>query len=267
MSAEPTHVPPVEAGGRRIRRHDEGDVVTLTFCRPEAANAIDQLFAEEFAAVAADLAERDDPAVVVLRAEGRVFCAGGDVAAIMGADDPRGYIARLTATLHQGAVVLRDADSIVVAAVAGAAAGAGFGLVLGADLAVASSKASFRSAFAAVGLSPDTGTSYWLPRIVGPRRAADLLLRDRALDAETARDWGILAEVWDAAEFDERATALAVGLAQGPLRALSRSRRLLRDSPSHGFAEHLVAEARSITALIDDAEAQSRIRAFLDRSR
>src|SRR5215204_5744212 len=202
----------------------DGRTVWLTLNRPGVGNAIDQGLAEALRDAVRRIRAAPEPRIVVLQAAGNLFCAGGDVAAITGAADPLEYITTLATTVHGAIEDLRASDAVVIAAVHGPAAGGGLGLVLNADFVIASTDARFLSAYASVGLSPDCGVSYMLPAIVGPRRAMELTLTGRVLDAYEAREWGIVTEVTGADDFDARVQDLAHTLARGPALAQARTR-------------------------------------------
>jgi 2-(1,2-epoxy-1,2-dihydrophenyl)acetyl-CoA isomerase len=247
----------------------DGPVVTLTLDRPDAGNAINLELAVALRDAARGAIADPGCAVLVIAASGRVFCAGGDLASIAGAADVPGHLRELALTLHEAMALLRESRLVVVAAVAGAAAGAGFALVLNADLVVAGEGARFLAAYSAVGLTPDTGLSYLLPRVVGARRATELTLLGRTLDAPTARDWGVVNEVVANSAVTQRAAELARAVADGPRPAVAETKRLLREGGTDsgaGFRGHLDEEARVIveTAMSDDA--RQRIRAFIDRA-
>jgi 2-(1,2-epoxy-1,2-dihydrophenyl)acetyl-CoA isomerase len=247
----------------------DGPVVTLTLNRPDAGNAINLELAAALGDAARDAIADPGCAALVIAASGRVFCAGGDLAGITAAADPRGHLGELALTLHAAMALLRESRLVVVAAVTGAAAGAGFALALNADLVVAGESARFLAAYAAVGLTPDTGMSYLLPRVVGARRATELALLGRTLDARTAREWGIVNEVVADSAAGGRAGELARTVANGPRPAVAETKRLLREGatgPGGDFRRQLDEEARVIveTAMSDDA--RQRIQAFLARA-
>ncbi|KRA24659.1 hypothetical protein ASD65_09730 [Microbacterium sp. Root61] len=245
-----------------VRR--EGRIVWLTLNRPESGNALDQPMAEALVDAARGIRASDEPCVVVIRATGRLFCAGGDVAAIAAAPDQGAYISTLAATVHDALLELRAADAVVVAAVQGAAAGGGLGVVLNADLVVASSGARFLSAYAAVGLSPDCGVSWLLPAIVGPRRAMELTLTARVLDASEAQEWGIVTAVTAEDDLDEHVQALAESLAAGSIAARTDTRNLI-NRPRQDYREHLSGEVDGLARRIRTDETRQRIAAFAAR--
>src|SRR5690606_20642767 len=142
--------------------------------------------------------------------------------------------------------ILSRSHLIVVAAVQGTCAGGGFSLVLNADLVVATEKAKFLAAYTAIGLSPDTGMSYLLPRVVGPRRAAEMFYLGKVVDGTTALGWGIVNELVEEDELAARAARIARAIAARPAPALRQTKRLLRAGDSRAYTEHLADEADSI---------------------
>jgi 2-(1,2-epoxy-1,2-dihydrophenyl)acetyl-CoA isomerase len=252
---------------RALLTAKDGPVVTLTLDRPDAGNAINLELAIALRDAARDAIADPGCAALVLAASGRVFCAGGDLASIAGAPDVRGHLRELALTLHEAMALLRESRLVVVAAVAGAAAGAGFALALNADLVVAGESARFIAAYSAVGLTPDTGLSYLLPRVVGAHRASELALLGRTLDAQTAREWGIVNEVVADSTVRDRAAELARTVANGPVPAVAETKRLLREGGTDSgadFRSQLDEEARVIVETVASDDARRRIRAFLD---
>jgi 2-(1,2-epoxy-1,2-dihydrophenyl)acetyl-CoA isomerase len=247
----------------------DGPVVTLTIDRPDVGNAIDLDLAAALRDAARDAIADPGCVALVIAASGRVFCAGGDLASIAGAADVRGHLREVALTLHEAMALLRESRLVVIAAVAGAAAGAGFALALNADLVVAGGSARFVVAYSAVGLTPDTGLSYLLPRVVGAHRATELALLGRSLDARTAMEWGIVNEVVADSAVRQRAVELARTVADGPRPAVAETMRLLREGGTGSgadFRRQLDAEARVIVETVMSDDARQGIRAFLDRA-
>lgn len=238
-------------------------VATIRLARPDAGNALDLPGALALRDAVGELARRLDTIhVVVLRADGRLFCAGGDVRAMAAAEDRPAFVAQLAGVLHEALAGLRDLPVPVVAVVQGAAAGAGVGLVLAADVVLAADHATFVAAYPSVGLSPDCGVSALLPAVVGARRAALFLLTGTPVDAPTALDWGLVTEVCPAETLDARAGEVVAGIAALPRRAVGEAARLLRRSGERSYADHLADEAATITRLSGTAEASALLGAF-----
>jgi len=239
-------------------------IAFLTLTRPEAANTLNLQCGREFLAAAFAI-EAAAVRAVVLTGAGKNFCFGGDLKGMMASgSDVRAYLSELTTHLHAGMTLLARLDAPVIAAVNGTAAGAGLGLVLAADLAVAARSAKFVPAYTAVGLTPDAACTFLLPRAVGYKRAMELFLTNRALDAEQALDWGLVNEVVEDDQLAATAAALAARLAAGPVGAFGAVKRLLAESEP-GLETQLARESRSIAARGATAEGRAGIAAFLEK--
>lgn len=233
--------------------------------RPDVANTIDLPFAHAFADAMTAVADDAEVRAVLLTGRGPMFCAGGDLGAMDAAPDPAEFLRELADALHVGVRRLDALEKPVVAGVQGAAAGAGLSLVLGADLVVAARSASFVTAYTSVGLTPDGGQSWLLPRVVGLQRALELTLTPRRLTAEEAQQWGVVTRVVEDAAVQAEARSLAERIVSGPAGAMGQARRLLRGSFETSFGDHLDVEARTIAAAAATDEAQGLIARFLRR--
>jgi 2-(1,2-epoxy-1,2-dihydrophenyl)acetyl-CoA isomerase len=246
-------------------RLDVTDAVAMVeLNRPEAANALDLPLAERLTEVVEQLAAPQVRAVLLTGA-GKRFCAGGDVRSFLASDDPPAYVEQLASVADRALERLAGLDKPVVAAVHGAVAGAGLAVMLSCDLVVAASGTRFVTAYAGIGLTPDCGVSWLLPRAVGQQRALELLLTPRVLTAEEARDWGLVTEVVDDSAVIDRGRELAVSLAAGPASAFGQARRLVRSSYAASRAETGADEARTIAAAVRTDDAQRLITAFTSR--
>lgn len=226
-----------------------GAIARWTLNRPAAGNALDLELARALRDSAADLSDDDRCAVVVIEAAGALFCGGGDLAAMSTAASPSEYVRELAGTVHEALLTLAHSGKVVVGAVEGVAAGGGFGLVLNCDYVVASEGASFVSAYSKVALSPDCGSSYLLPRIVGAKRATEFVLAGRALDAGTAREWGVVNAVEQADQVEATALRVAERIARMPAAARAASKSLLAATWLPGYREHLDLERDTISQL------------------
>lgn len=218
--------------GARVRVEQAAAGVTqLVLCRPEALNTIDEQFIDEFHR-AVDQAQGDgDCRVIHLVSTGPSFCAGFDMNAYDGDPGARGGPDALLTDMERLAALpvrLRRADQIVVASVRGAAVGGGFGIALGADIVFAGESAFFQLPQVGIGLlAGEMGMSYLLPRVLGVSRAANLMLRGRRMDAQSALAAGLAAEVHPDPIVDEVAMKAAIQLARRPVHALGGTKRLL----------------------------------------
>ncbi|MCU1513601.1 MAG: enoyl-CoA hydratase [Microbacteriaceae bacterium] len=245
----------------------EGAIAWITLNRPDSANAINAEMVDALREIALDLVADDGCSVVVFQAAGRLFCGGGDVAAVHGAADPAGYLAHLALTLHDAVEAFHNSNIVVVAAVQGTAAVGGFSLVLNADLVIASEKAKFVAAYTGIGFSPDTGMSYLLPRVIGPRRANEMFYLGKVVDAATALDWGIANEVVAEDALVGRVAEIAAALAAGPTPALAQTKRLMREGSERGYHEHLADEAKTIVEMMKTPESQQLLGAFANKGK
>lgn len=242
----------------------EDSVGWITLNRPDAANAFDLPTGLAFAE-AVDRCAEDDVRVIAIVAAGKRFCAGGDVKSFLASEDPPAYLQELASTLELALRKLSELPKPVIAAVHGAVAGAGLAFPLVADVVVAARSTRFTMAYSSIGLTPDAGVSYLLPRFVGPRRAFELALLGRVLSAEEASDWGLVTEVVDDAAIRERIEELAAVLAAGPASALGQARRLIRSSYEATRQASAEDEAATIAAAVGTQEARRLIGKFIDR--
>jgi len=241
-----------------------GGVATVTLNRPDAANGIDLPTGQALMRAAIDCDE--DPAVraVVLTGAGKMFCAGGDLKSFAAFGDALpGKLKELTTNLHAASSRFARMDAPLVCAVNGTAAGAGFSLAISGDLVLLAESAKLTMAYTGVGLSPDGSSSWFLPRLVGLRRAQELMLTNRRLTSAEALEWGLVNEVVPDAELLDKAQALASQLASGATRAFGVVKQLLATSLQEGLETQLELESRGIAAMAASADGREGIEAFL----
>lgn len=244
----------------------QAGLAILTLCGPDGSNAIDHRMAAELREAINAIRSDSSVRAVLIRSEGRAFCVGGDLKSFARAGlNAPGYVRGVVDDLHAALVGLAGAPAPVVAAVRGAAAGAGLGVALAADIVIASDDAKFATAYLAAGVTPDAGTSWILPQLVGLRRSLDLMLRPRVLSAKEALALGLISETCADEDLDVRATSVASELAVGPTAAYVATRRLLRQAVQTGFAEHLAEEAESVVNSFAGPDGQEGARAFLEK--
>jgi len=246
----------------RIVRHPDG-VVEVRLDDPGRGNALDLRTAQALRDTTAEVAA-DPGGAVLLRAAGGSFCVGGDLRAFAGRGTETGaYVHAVATAAHAAIQALHDLPVPVVTAVRGAAAGGGIGLALVGDIVLAARSARFRLAYTAIGLTPDCGASWFLPRLAGPRPAADLILTNRVLTGDDAERLGLVSRSVDDEELDDAAHRTAAGLAAGAGHALRAAKGLLRVGAGEELRRHLAEEARLIALLADGQEAQDRMASFL----
>lgn len=246
----------------------DGAVARITLNRPDAANGLNGVLGRELAAAAARCAHDPSVRAVVLTGTGRFFSAGGDLRAMTAHEGPTGaFVKSIADDLHRAVSTLARMDAPVVVAVNGVAAGAGFSLAVSGDLVLAAASASFTMAYTRAGLSPDGGATYLLPRLVGLRRAQELILTNRTLSAAEACEWGLVTRVVADEELPDAAAELAGQLAAGPLGSHGVVKRLLLESYANGPEVQMEIEGRAIGARADSPDGQEGIRAFLEKRR
>jgi 2-(1,2-epoxy-1,2-dihydrophenyl)acetyl-CoA isomerase len=276
---------PAEQASIRLAR--EGAIGFITLHRPERLNALDVITARDLYRAAQQYADDETIRVIVLQGPGKVFCSGADlkyIRATSGAEGngagssasaqtkPRSGYGRLfeqiVGDIHRTICEFRRAAKPVIAAVDGAAAAGGLGLALSADLVVASTRSTFEYAYFKTALTGAEGTTFFLPKLVGLRRALELALLNRRLTATQAYELGLISVVYETEKFEEQVTALARQLAEGPTQSYAETKRLMTDAiGAERLAEHLRHELDALTRAADGADfAEGLIAFFAKRS-
>jgi len=214
-------------------------VATITIARPEKLNALSGQTVDELR-TAVEQAPKEGARCLLLTGEGRGFSSGADLASGGGLPDDAG--AALDKHFNPLIDALFALPIPIVAAVNGAAAGAGCSLALAADIVIAARSAYFLQAFVNIGLIPDAGATWLLPRLAGRARAMEMMMLGERIPAEQARDWGLIARVVEDEHLASEAVLLATRLAQGPTVALGLIRKLARDAEQLPLTDALAAE-------------------------
>jgi 2-(1,2-epoxy-1,2-dihydrophenyl)acetyl-CoA isomerase len=219
-------------------------VAVLTLNHPEVMNAASLTLVQGAAQALSYVEEKDSGfRALVITGEGRGFCSGANLSERGGATTGVGHA--LETVYHPFLRRLRDCRMPIITAVNGAAAGVGMSLALMGDIVIAGRSAYFLQAFARIGLVPDGGSTWLLPRLVGLARAKELSLLAERLPAETALQWGLINRVVDDSALRDEALKLASKLANGPTVALATARKLYWESPLNTYEEQLDLERRS----------------------
>lgn len=249
-----------------VNRSRDGHVLTLTLNRPDALNAFDIALREELREALEDAADDDDVRCVVLTGAGDAFSAGGDVtqmsdrlsAGVTAAE----YEAHVDETAHETLRTLYRLPVPTVAKVNGIAVGMGLSVALACDLVYASEDAKFGAGFRNVGLGPDTGLSYLLPRRVGPQVTLELLYTGEPIDAATAGECDLVNRVLPPEELGDAVDDLARQIGDGPTQALVGAKDLVLDNLDRGFEEALDAEAAQQALLYTTDDHREGVQAF-----
>lgn len=247
----------------RYELRDEVAIVTLA--RPERFNAIDAALSS---ALVADLSRAEgEGRAVVLTGEGKAFCSGADLSGFVDEYDDGGpdLAKHLDEEFHPMVQAIADCRLPLVAAVNGVAAGAGLGLALGCDIRVMAESAFLTSAFTAIGLAPDSGTTWLLPHHVGTSVALEMALTNRRMQADEALQRGLCVEVVPDEEVVDKAVGYAERLAAMATDALITTRRLIRGSSTLSFSDGLEAEKLEQGRLGRTPEHREGVMAFLEK--
>jgi 2-(1,2-epoxy-1,2-dihydrophenyl)acetyl-CoA isomerase len=241
-------------------------IATITFNSPQNFNALDDAMLADLMVAVRAVEARDDIRVIVFRGAGKAFCAGGDIARFAAAGETVHDIINSYGPGIQHAVHwMRHTPAIVVAVVQGAVAGGGLGLMLAADVVIASEDATLAIAYARLGTSPDAGTSYFLARTLGYRKALELYLMSERLDGKAAKALGLVNFTAPAASLDAEADALIRRLASGPAVAYASAKRLFRQAADTGLHQHLDDEIRLFSDNTRHPDFAEGVRAFMEK--
>jgi 2-(1,2-epoxy-1,2-dihydrophenyl)acetyl-CoA isomerase len=238
-------------------------VAWLTLNRPEAGNAVDIPMAQALVAASIRCQTDDTIRCVVLTGAGRLFCAGGDVSLFASAGDQvSSLLSELADTLHLALAHFARMAKPLLVLVNGPAAGAGLSLAIAGDIVLCARSAHFTAAYGSLGLTPDGGMTWTLPRLVGLRKAQEILLTNRRVKAEEAGHIGMVTRVVDDDQLIEAGRETAARLASSPVAAIGATRGLLQESFSSSFESQLEREARAISAAGASVECREGLAAY-----
>jgi len=248
-----------------IRYELDAGVLTITLNRPEVLNSLNDTMAAELIAAWKQAARDDQVRAVIVTGAGRAFCAGQDLKAISDEAGSRAIGDHLRKTWNPIVARIRQLEKPVIAAVNGAAAGAGCSLALACDLRIAGESARFIQIFSRVGLIPDSGSTFLLPRLVGMARTFEMAFTAEPVDAATAERWGLINRVVPDDRLLDEARALAARLAKGPTRAYGLTKRAVNRALTLDFEGALEYEAYLQDVAGRTADHQEGVRAFLEK--
>jgi len=243
----------------------DGGVLRLVLNRPDSLNALNLTLKRELAEAIVFAASDERVRVIVLTGAGRAFCSGGDISEMDGARKPveaRNRMRQLLTSVH---LPLTKLEKPVIAAINGHAFGAGLSLALAADIVLVADGAKLCFAFAKVGLVPDSGALFHLPRLIGLSRAKELVFTARVITASEAVELGLANRCVPAEELDAVVGALAAELAEGPTVALGLTKTLLNQSPSMRFEDMIELESYAVSIVTSTADHAEGIAAFLEK--
>ncbi len=248
----------------------QGPVARVRMNRPEALNALNRSMTDGLLAAFSEIAAQDGVRAIILDGAGDAFMAGGDLKWFgeitrMPDDERRRTVTEFFPSAHGVIEAITDLPLPVIAGVHGACAGYGLSLMLACDLAVAAEGTRFTTAYSLIGTSPDGGATHALPRLVGRKKAFELMAFADRFDAEAARDMGLINRIVAPDGLEDACKALAERLAGGPRKALARTKALLNAGPQISLGNQLDAEQAAFIACAMEADFDEGIAAFLEK--
>ncbi|HXF95472.1 MAG TPA: enoyl-CoA hydratase-related protein [Gemmatimonadales bacterium] len=266
-----------------IRITRDGAVGIITIARRERFNAMDVVTAQQFRKAGLQMARADDVRAVVIRGEGGVFCSGADLKYIRekgdrtefgylqpdGVAPEQGYgesFKQILEYLHSAISEIKRAPKPFIAAVDGVAAAGGFGIAMACDLVYASERASFEWAYPKTGLTGAESSTFFLPRLLGLRKALELVLLNPRLDAAEAKRLGLVTEVFPTESFEERVLEVARRLAAGPTRAYAVAKQLIHQAAGVDQLDyHLDQELEQLARIAETPDFAEGLAAFFGK--
>ena len=244
----------------RVSRDD--GVAELAIRSETAMNSLNDGMTAELFELVTDLGEDDSVRCLVLRGSDGVFCAGGNVSSFEEDDAAAATLRRGASFLHDVVVQLQQVETPLVTGIDGPAVGAGFSLALLGDISIMHEDAYLQYGYSRIGLTGDGSSTYYLPRIVGLQEAKRIALLNEKLDAEAAAERGLVTEAAAAGDFEDRLSAVAAQLADGPTKALGRIARLFEDSSARQLPDQLAAETEAMARTSNTADYTEGVSAF-----
>jgi len=251
---------------QRVEVSLEQGIGEILFNDPNNLNVFDDKSCEAFAEAATWLSLQLNVRVVLLKAKGRAFSVGGNILAFKAAGEASDHLLKIMTThFHTAVACLAHMDAPVISVVNGICGGAGASLVCASDMVIASEHTKITFAYTALAISPDGGATYYLPRIVGERKAYELLTQNPTLTAHEAEKIGLVNRVVSAEDLEEQALKLAKNIALGPTKAFGAVKQLLLKSYTQSLESQLVDEGKSIAELSITKDGKEGISAFLEK--
>jgi 2-(1,2-epoxy-1,2-dihydrophenyl)acetyl-CoA isomerase len=246
---------------------EDSGITTITLNRPEKLNALAGHMRRDLAEALEAAGSERSVHVVVITGAGRAFCAGGDVRAMADLIDEKDAdeFSRLLGSARRVITAIRQMTKPVIASIGGPASGAGFNLALACDLRIASSDATFSQSFVKVGLHPDWGGTYFLPRLVTPNKACELFFLGETIDAKEAQRLGIINFVVEPAELEAETRRLAERLRAAPAVSVGAAKQAVYMSQAADMETMLRYETEAQLRCFESDDAREGVRAFLDK--
>ncbi len=250
---------------KTVKLEKKGKIAWLTLNRPERLNAMNVELAMDIYNAVYDIENSEDIRVLVIKGEGKAFCAGGDLSSFMESSDLKKTITDILTYLNSAVFSIRRMDKVVITAVHGFAAGAGFALAVCSDLTIAAKGTKFNLAYAKIGASPDMGSSLFLTRTVGFKRASYYMLTGDFIEAEQALEWGLVNFVVDEKDLIPEASRLAERMASLAPLAVKQDKYLINREIFWDMETILEEEKIGISYLATTEDMKEGIKAFFEK--
>lgn len=242
----------------------DGPRVTIRLNRPEVLNAFNIPMAEQVLVALQNCKNYSGVRIVLLSGVGRAFCAGGDIKLIQQHNDPAAFYEQISQFVHDAILIIREMPQVVVAVVPGPVSGVAFGLCCSCDLRIASDKATFNAGTTRIGLAPNGGLTYFLPRLIGRGRAERLLMTGDKIDAQQALDWGLIDRMVAHESLEAEAMRWCHELEARPPAVHAKIKQLYWQM-DQDLATHLDRERRAIAATAGTEDFREGTSAFLEK--
>jgi len=240
-------------------------VAQITLNRPKAFNSFNREMALAFQEALKEAEKSKEVRAIFLTGNGKAYCAGQDLKEVLDEDKNPGFEKILEEGYNPIIKLIRNIKKPFVAAVNGVAAGAGANIALACDIVVASEHAAFIQAFSKIGLIPDSGGTFFLPRLIGFQKASALMMLGEKVDAKEAEQIGMIYKVFSAEEFEEQSTALAEQLAKMPTKALGQTKELLNQSYDNNLDQQLDLEGKHQIEAAQSKDYNEGVNAFVEK--
>lgn len=241
------------------------NVAFLTLNRPEVFNSFNREMALRLQSELDHCAENNEVRAIVISGNGKAFCAGQDLKEVTTPELNPGFKAILDEHYNPIIQKIRSITKPVIGAVNGVAAGAGANIALACDIVVASERASFIQAFSKIGLVPDSGGTFFLPRLIGFQKASALMMLGDKVSAEEAENLGMIYKVFNTEDFKDEVTVLAEKMAKMPTKALGMTKQLLNESMTNSLEEQLALESKLQIEAAQSNDYNEGVSAFVEK--
>jgi len=244
---------------------ESNNLAIVFFNRPNQFNAFNIKLIDELILAFNSISGDNRIRCLILTGRGKAFCAGGDVIEFRNAEKPDEFMSNLVGRLHTGLKILKNMGIVSIAAINGACFGAGLGYASACDFRICSENATFGCAFTKIGLSPDSSSTWHLPKLVGLSLANEMLFLNRVLNAGEALQFSLVNKIIKPEEFIEEVKKFALVICQGSPIAFSYTKKLIKESYSNNLETHLEKEAESIVKAAGTEDFQEGLKAFFDK--